>query len=220
MLKPDDVIPHLARRELHWREGHSAHALATTWFRGNGLPRAVCALFASHDIFRDAELVDAILERKTNLRDGVVGQSQTDLLGILGVGLGLAILAVEGKVEESFGPYVSEWMDNTPARTRRLGVMTSLFGVSGHDVSTLRYQLFHRAASAIYEAQRYRASMAMLMVHSFSDKQSGWNDFAAFTLAISLTRDAKPNEILGPVRVGDINLYAAWLADGLPTSKT
>jgi hypothetical protein len=52
-------------------------------------------------------LVDAILERKTDLRDGVRGRSQTDLLAILGLDRNLAVAAVEGKVDESFGPLLS-----------------------------------------------------------------------------------------------------------------
>jgi hypothetical protein len=135
MLAPADVIPHLGRGEAHWRMGYSAHALATTWFRHNGLPPAVSALLDRHDRFRGAELVDAILERKTDLRDGVRGASQTDLLAILGIGPGLAVAAVEGKVGETFGPLVPEWLTDNPDKRRRLSALAKALDVAGRDVS-------------------------------------------------------------------------------------
>jgi hypothetical protein len=212
------VIPHLGKGQAHWRQGYSAHALATAWFMHNGLPPTVRALLDGHDRFRGAELVDAILERKTDLRDGVRGQSQTDLLAILGLGRNLAAAAVEGKVDESFGPLISEWLTDDPQKHSRLGALTKLLGTTGHEIFVLRYQLFHRTVSAIYEAERYRALTALMLVHSFSARRSGWADFTAFVRAIDLTEDVKPDEILGPKRVRAVELYAAWLADKLPTS--
>ena len=109
MLQPGDVVPHLGKGQLHWREGFSAHALATTWFRSNALPAPVRTLLDTHPHFAGAELVDAVLERQTSLEDGIRGHSQTDLLAIIGLGPALAVAAVEGKVEESFGPLIADW---------------------------------------------------------------------------------------------------------------
>jgi hypothetical protein len=219
MLSPADVIPHLAKRELHWRSGYSAHALATTWFRANGLPPAVRAVLETHHRFRGAELIDAILERKTDLRDGVRGQSHTDLLAILGLDRQLGIAAVEGKVDETFGPLVSEWLTIAPAKQARFNSMVQLLVPGGREVSALRYQLFHRTASAVYEGQRYRASTALVLVHSFCARQSGWTDFKAFVKAIGMADDAAPGAILGPKSIGGVELYAAWVSDSLPAES-
>jgi hypothetical protein len=229
MLNPEDVVRHLAKGKAHWQEGYSAHALATTWFKHNGLPPTVRALLDSHDRFRSVELVDAVLERQTDLGDGIRGPSQTDLLAILGLGRELAVAAIEGKVDESFGPLVSNWLSAAKAskssnaestRERRLNGLKRLFGVEGREVGALRYQLFHRMASAIHEAKRYRASVALLIVHSFSTKLSGWSDFAAFVEAIDM--DVKPSRgrILGPKLIADVETYAAWVKDELPTDLT
>lgn len=216
MLKPTDVIPHLGKPELHWKPGHSAHALATTWWRHNELPPAVRGLLESHPAVRGAELIDAVLERKTDLRDGVRGQTQTDLLAILGIGSKLAVAAVEGKVDETFGPLVCDWLTADLGKQTRLAGLVKLLGMSGHDISTLRYQLFHRTAAAIYEAERYRAGTALLLVHSFSAKRCGWSDFQAFVQAIGLTDSPAPGAIFGPKRVAKVDLYAGWIADQLP----
>jgi hypothetical protein len=172
----------------------------------------------AHSRFRGAELVDAILERQTDLRDGVHGPSQTDLLAVLGLESTLAVLAVEGKVDESFGPLVSEWSTGNEPRRTRLQTLTKLLDLAGQDIAGLRYQLLHRTAAAVYEAERYRAPVALMLVHSFSPRRSGWGGFAAFLQAIGLSKKPTPNEVLGPKRVARIELYAAWLADDMPLS--
>ena len=48
-------------------------------------------------------------------------------------------------------------------------------------IGTIRYQLLHRAASAIITGEQYRAAAAVLLVHSFSEERVGWSDYQAFT---------------------------------------
>lgn len=154
----------------------------------------------------------------TDLRDGVRGSSQTDLLAILKVARELTLVAVEGKAEESFGPLVSEWLTADPNRRRRFDRLASLFGVTVSDAFRLRYQLFHRTAAAIYEAERYCANTAMMLVHSFSPKASGWTDFAAFVEAIGLGGSSYAPGVFGPKEIEGIELYAAWVSDELQAS--
>jgi hypothetical protein len=66
------------------------------------------------------------------LRDGVRGPTQTDLLAILGRRDVLLVAAVEGKVDESFGPFVSEWLTDSPDRRNRLDMLSGLLGVKRH----------------------------------------------------------------------------------------
>jgi hypothetical protein len=182
----------------------------------NGLPTTVRSLLNRHRRFHGADLVDAIVERNTDLRDGISGQSQVDLLAILGIGPELAVAVVEGRVDESFGQLVAEWLTNDIDRQKRMEGLAKLLAVTGYDLSKLRYQLFHQTASAIFEAQRYRAHTALLLVHSFSTKQSGWSDFAAFVQAIGLSHNPKLGEILGPKRLSGIDLCALWITDMPP----
>jgi hypothetical protein len=53
--------------------------------------------------------------------------------------------------------------------------------------SSLRYQLMHRAASAVIEADRFKTDEAAMIVHSFSKTGEWFADFAAFAQLFGLT---------------------------------
>ena len=57
-----------------------------------------------------------------------------------------------------------------------LGTLLGLTSVP----DTIRYQLLHRTASAIIEAQRFNADCAVMLVHSFSQSGEWFQDYAAF----------------------------------------
>jgi len=85
---------------------------------------------------------------------------------------------VEGKVSESFGPTIAEWSDGaSPGKKKRLAFLLKSLGLSVQPDGASRYQLFHRAASAVLEGERYRAVAAMLLTHSFSADRAGWPDY-------------------------------------------
>jgi hypothetical protein len=119
LLKPEDVIPHLAKQEAHWRTGYSAQELAVAWSNaGNDFPQTVRKALNTAPEYVDAEFVDGFFEREVEL--GSPGRnSETDLMAIAGLHDGLAIIAVEGKVEESFAEFVADW-NGTPGKQRRL----------------------------------------------------------------------------------------------------
>lgn len=213
-----DIIPFLGKGEAHWREGYSAHALATTWCRQDGLPPSVRRLLDGTETFAGAELVDGFFERETNLQDGLPRASQTDLLAIIRIKSGLAVLAVEGKVEEPFERVIGNQRHLSPGQRKRLAGLQAFFGIPDADVSALRYQLFHRAAAAVLEAKRYACRNAFLLVQSFSPNLTGHGDFSAFALAIGLGVGPAMT-VLGPKAVDGVSLYAGWLADQLPCSE-
>jgi hypothetical protein len=57
-----------------------------------------------------------------------------------------------------------------------------LLGLKERDVGHIRYQLLHRAASALLEAQRFHATAAVLIVQSFNRRadEESWRDFGRF----------------------------------------
>ncbi|MGY4617261.1 hypothetical protein ACVWZ4_002488 [Bradyrhizobium sp. USDA 4472] len=221
---PEDVIPYLGSPG-HWREGRSAKLVAEGWFSAkdrpelHGLPEMVSVTLGrcppdQASRFAEAELVDAFLERTIELGDGST-PSQTDVLAILRLPNELAIMAVEGKVNESFGPLVSEWIRKaTPSskKAARLAHLSQTLGIKVSDCENLRYQLLHRTASALYEARRYHAEVAIMMVHSFDPKDTGFEDFARFSAAIGLTGVAA-TRLDGPVSLDGVDLYLGWTAD-------
>lgn len=186
LTKPEDIIPHLAKQEQHWRSGYSAQELVLSWSKArNGFPPEVRVVLDGSTEFKNAELVDGFFEREVDL--GTPGRnSQTDLMVVAGIGGKLAIIAVEGKVDETFGSLVGEWNDKTEGKITRLNALCLTLGLDPLNVDDLRYQLLHRTASAVYEAKRYRSENALMLVHSFSSTRKWHSDFLAFANAMKV----------------------------------
>jgi hypothetical protein len=68
LLKPEDVISHLAKPDLHWKSGCSAQELAIRWSQSsNAFPPAVRAALSTVPEYSDAELLDGFFEREIEL---------------------------------------------------------------------------------------------------------------------------------------------------------
>lgn len=181
---PDDWRDLLAEPEKHWRAGYSAHALAHCWEAGPGFPSRVSQVPATNARFRNLELLLGIPEYQVPLPGGV-RPSQTDLWLLARAADGLVSVAVEGKVSEPFGPTLSEWQRNGSAgKAERLAHLLDLLHVPAPSAPELRYQLFHRTASAILLAQRFQARDAVMLVHSFSPTHEWFEDYLAFAEAL------------------------------------
>jgi hypothetical protein len=212
LLRPEDVIPHLGK-PTHWKQGRSAKALADAWFRAGDIPHAVKRVLASSPFWLRADLLEAWLERETDLQDGRVTPSQTDLLALVGVDKQLGVLGIEAKVDESFGPLVSKWSkDLSSGKEHRLTKLCALFGLEPSGVGHFRYQLLHRAAAAIYEAQRFRCDSAALIIHSFSPSSVGIDDCRIFSDAIGL-KGLKPDTLIGARRFAGVDFWIGWAQD-------
>lgn len=216
MRGPEEVRPHLGK-QYHWKPGHSAQAVAYSWFKAGSIPARVATVLDQVAWFKGATLVDAFLERKTDLRDGCGAASQTDLLAIVTAdgGRDLAIVAVEAKVREPFGKLVSEWLDGSARKEVRLTRLCELFRISREDALPLRYQLLHRAAAAIYEAERYRRDVAAFVVQSFCPDATGMTDFVAFANALGFT-GAGRDQMTDGRKFGSVVLLLGWAADTMP----
>lgn len=218
LLAPEDVIPHLGK-PTHWKQGRSAKAVADSWFQANDLPPKVRAVLEQAPEFRGAELVDAWLERCTDLGDGRGTASQTDLLAVVALKDELEVIGVEAKVTESFGPFVSEWLgERGEGKTKRLQGLCDLLGLDPANVGHLRYQLFHRTAAAILEARRYRASKAAMLVHSFCPDATGLADYIAFFEAVGVNGVGR-DRLGGPVTLGGLEFWTGWVSDKCPAVR-
>ena len=210
--QPEDIVPHLAKQQRHWKKGFSAYELAHSWVGAKGLPPSVEAVLHQAVAFRRMELLEGFFEKSTDLRSR--GRpSQTDLLALIGDGDGFAVLGIEGKVNEPFGPLVSEWLINaSPTKQTRLSKLCKTLGLPSCDISNLRYQLLHRTAATTYEAHRYKVQQAAMLVHSFSGDHSWFDDFREFTEAMGASI-SHPNELSDGVEVEGITLRLGWVAD-------
>ncbi|MCP4317681.1 MAG: hypothetical protein GY789_17100 [Hyphomicrobiales bacterium] len=213
--KPEDVIPFLAKGEGDWQKGYSAYELAHSWVLAGDIPNTVRAVLNTAPAYQGAELIEGIFERKTDL--GTPGRpSQTDLLALVRLREGRAVIGVEGKVDEPFGPLVREWRDGSPGKERRLAHLCETLGLNPDAVDELRYQLIHRTAAAIYETERHGWGRALMLVHSFSRKRTSLDDFLAFASAIGhAIRDV--GIVSPPIMREGIELRLAWVADTVST---
>src|SRR5688572_29387597 len=157
---PDDWKRLLASPDEQWKEGYSAHALATRWQASPGFPPEICALLATNDLTGGATLLLAIPEHHVPLTGGARA-SQTDLWALARTAGGLLSIAVEGKVSESFGPSIGDWDKEVSSGKRtRWDALCALLEVNRDCDRDIRYQLFHRTASALLEAKRFHARVA------------------------------------------------------------
>jgi hypothetical protein len=203
---PDQIIPLLGKGERHWRKGYSAYELAHRWLEAeDGVPGTVRTVLDQAEEWREATLLEGFFERRTDLRSA--GRpSQTDLLGVLRLSGGVGVLGIEGKVEEPFGPRVSEWLaDGSAGKRRRLETLCTALGISPERAEPLRYQLLHRTGAALFEGEGYGAPHAMMLVHSFSTIRSGYDDFARIAEAIELPVTG-PGNLANSLRIGQISL--------------
>ena len=208
--KPEDVIPHLAQQERHWKKGYSAYEFAHSWVNADDIPANVRTVLDTCPDYAGAHLVEGLFERDVDLRTPG-RRSQTDLLALVKLAHGNAVIAVEGKVEESFGPYVPIWNDS-PGKQRRLEGLCVSLGLRVSDVGDIRYQLLHRTASAIYEAQRYRTKRALMLVHSFSLNDTSFGDFQAFSELMG-TSVRTVNRISDERECEGVRLRLGWVKD-------
>lgn len=180
---PDDWKRLLAKPDLHWREGYSAMTLAQAWESAHPSvpPEITAALNSAGDpSLAGLELLLAIPEYQVNLPGGS-RPSQTDVLALMRGASGLVAIAVEGKVDEAFGPTVGEKRaEHSAGVDERLAWLTDLLDLEAVPDS-IRYQLVHRTASALLVARQFDAVAAVMLVHSFSPDSLWFDDFEAFT---------------------------------------
>jgi hypothetical protein len=204
--------------------------------RAKGFPPSVSAVLDQADEWQDAKLLEGIFERETEL-PGRGMPSQTDLLALVRLKEGNAILGIEGKVDEPFGALVDDWLKGKPdekageppeataARQRsirnRQERFTALCGVLDIDpagLGSLYYQLFHRTYASIYEAQRFQCKRAVVLVHSFASipafplKPACFDDFSAFTTKIGMPV-TEPGTISASKSCNGIELRLGWVSD-------
>jgi hypothetical protein len=206
---PDDWKRLLASPDEHWKEGCSAHALATRWQASSGFPPEISALLATNDLTGGAALLLAIPEHQVPLTGGARA-SQTDLWALARTARGLLSIAVEGKVSESFGPSIGDWDKEVSSGKRtRWDALCALLEVNRDCDRDIRYQLFHRTASALLEAKRFHAKVAAVIVHSFSATRESFGDFQRFVRLMGGNVAAPGRMMSVPAREG-IGLCFGW----------
>ena len=209
----------LADPDKQWKTGYSAKALAHSWEAQNGLPQEVASLIRSVPRYanEEMELLIALPEWEVALPGGQQG-SHNDVLALIGVGGDLLVAALEGKVSEPFDKTIEAWFSNpSDGKKKRLRYLCGLLGMAFPPPGHLRYQLFHRAASAVIERGRFRAQAAAMVVHSFSPGRAGFDDYKAFVQGL----DGLPDQdLMTEVGLPDGSTLLLGWASGAETRPT
>lgn len=199
----------LAEPEKQWRQGFSARSLAYCWQQADGFPPEIRAVLSVSSSLANAELLFAVPEHQVPLPGGS-RPSQNDLWALARSGNQLVSIAVEGKVSEPFGPSMQEWLANASrGKIERLDYLCDLLGLTIPLPNGIRYQLLHRAASAVIEAKRFTAAHAVMLVHSFSQSDAWFEDYAAFVALFGST--AKINTLVPVGACNGISMNFAWV---------
>jgi hypothetical protein len=101
--------------------------------------------------------------------------------------------------------------------SERLDFLTRTLGLTGELSGKIRYQLLHRAASAIIEAKRFRANIALMIIESFSAEDRGLTDFKGFTRLFGVKSEPDRIVKLGPPNA--ITFYAGWVRHSVGASQ-
>lgn len=211
---PADWQRHLAEPDKHWRTGFSAKTLAHGWeSTPAALPTEILSVLdaCGDAALKSLELLFAVPEYQVPL-DGGGRPSQSDLFALCRNHLGLVAMTVEGKVAEPFGPTLGEWLvDASPLKRTRLDGLRRRLGLRDPVPEAIRYQLLHRAASAMIEAERFHARTALMVVHSYSPERQWYDDYAAFVRMFEPRFGDVGFEPVSRLTSTDgITLFAAW----------
>ena len=204
--------------EKHWKENCSAMLVAISWYEASGFPPAIARIFRKSGLlFRDLEPLLILPEHRVPL-PGAARSSQTDVWILARHKTQLVSIAVEGKVGESFGPTLREWLVNaSDGRRERLAYIKKCLNLRGEIPREIRYQLLHRCASAAIEASRFNAPTALMLIQSFNAVDAGFVDYRAFTALFN--RRSVANRIEHLTVYDGVSVYAVWVRDPMPVPE-
>jgi len=206
---PNEWAQLLAEPDKQWKQGYSARALAHSWQEADDFPPEVKTVLLAVPEFSNLELLLALPEHRVPL-PGSSRPSQSDIWSLARAEGNLVSIAVEGKVSEPFGPTLREWLVGvSPGKLERLKFIYTQLGLIAPPPDGLRYQLFHRTASAIIEAKRFNATHAIMLIHSFSQTDEWFEDYQAFVAIFGGL--ASVNRIVSIPFRPEISLHFAWV---------
>lgn len=204
----------LADPEKHWVRGASAFETAVSWESvrdtERGLPGAIATSLDEHHELAGAKVLIALPEHKVKLQ-GRGRPSQNDVWALLKSNAGYVSMAVEGKAGEPFGELLEDWLrEASEGKWARLQHLCGLLGVKHPAENMLRYQLFHRTASALIEAERFGAQAAVMMVQSFRPDPASLADYLSFGAALGV--QLAEGRLVAVPRTSGPSLYLGWVS--------
>ncbi|MDE0181661.1 MAG: hypothetical protein OXL39_09980 [Caldilineaceae bacterium] len=177
---PGDWRCLLANPQKHWARGYSARTLAHSWEDIDGFPAEISQALSMVPELEEIEPLLMFPEWKVPLPGGS-SPSQSDIWMLAKCKAGLVSIAIEGKVEESFDDPLGVWRKNASSgKLKRLKYLLQKLDLQEPISDKIHYQLLHRTASAVIEAQRFNASQSAMLVHSFGSTDQHFKHFQSF----------------------------------------
>jgi hypothetical protein len=196
-----------------WHREKSAFETAVFWECGAMQPRGLhphlVALLEQEPSLEGCDLVASFPGHRVALPEDMP-PSQTDVWAVVRTYAGLVSLSIEGKAGEGFAETVGEWRKQAlEGKEKRLAFLCDKLGLTSQPSDELRYHLLHRTVSALLEAERVDASIAAMVIVSFTDDPKSRDDFGAFTSCLGAP--------IGPGQIGRMPsvqhrpLFLGWL---------
>jgi hypothetical protein len=206
---PGDWRNLLADPDKHWARRHSARTLAHCWQAADAFPVEIRRVLSRHPAMADIEPLLIFPEWKVPLPGGP-RPSQNDVWVLAKSNTDLVSITIEGKAEEPFDKTLGEWKeDASPGKGARMSYLTEVLGLTAPIPDSVRYQLLHRSASAVIEAERFGARHAAMLVHSFSNRNLWFDDFAAFVSLFGLP--AEVGQLVSTTARNNLPLHLGWV---------
>ena len=203
----------LVDKNKQWQKGFSAMETALSWEKADGLPTEIKKILSQDSEFDGSELLLAIPEYKVSIPGGR-SQSQNDVFAVLTSKKSLSVMTVEGKAKEDFDRKIVDWKAKTSDKgvAERLGFLINKLGIKDKKIDSLRYQLFHRLASAIIMAEEFHAKNAIMIIQSFNDndKENHFNDYSKFIELYGI-ENAEKSKLYKLTELNGITVYAGWV---------
>lgn len=196
----------------HWKDGYSAKSVAESWENASDVPRKIRNVLELVPELSGAELLMAFPEYKVQLPGGV-HPSQNDVFAVLSNSRGLLSIMVEAKNRENFDCTIEEWLKKaSKGKGKRLEFLREKISYPKIDISRIRYQLFHRFASAVIMAEKLHANYALLVIQSF-EQDNEMNHFVEFESFIAPYGVAVSKDTcISLGTVNGIHRYAVWVS--------
>ncbi len=208
-IGPDDWKHLLAEPDKHWQRGMPTRAMAHCWEENNGIPPEISRVLGDTPGIGEANALFVVPEYQVPLPGGA-RPARNDIWLLAETRAGLASITVDAKARESFGQTVGEWnATRSEGKDKRLRHICEQLEISFPPPDDIKYSLLQRAASAVIEARRFKAPLALTLVHSFSSSDQGIEHFNRLLSVMGLK--ARPDELAMRDLSGGGKLGFAWV---------
>ena len=167
---PPHSIPHMNKTAL---------TAAHRWVTARGVPPEFSQILGAA-----AKVRTAIPGHDVDIPGGRK-PSRCDVFAEIKTEDGIGAIGITAKADDGFGKNIREWQKDRKGRGReRLSAICHTLETQYPPPLDLSYQPFHRMAAAIYEADDRKAGFAGMIVQSFSQRRTGYDEFKAFCMLL------------------------------------